>query len=226
MRVGPTQMAFMGGNSTKATSGINGTPTQAQRAQGIPDSADIFMDDTMRSASGKDHSSAPVHTVPLVKVRCLRLRSRASSVTHAPASNQRRVCGRSPSHSFRGRSQVLTEESGPAVDWLTNRFDLDLSLLSRLGGHSQPRTHRGKEKFPGMTITYALMEALESIAEKSSERARILLKCRVTKLLTKDGGNAVVGVEYEKLDGTTGREMGPVRSRSMKDLVATGFACV
>ena len=121
---------------------------------------------------------------------------------------------------------MLTEESGPAVDWLTNRFDLDLSLLSRLGGHSQPRTHRGKEKFPGMTITYALMEALESIAEKSSERARILLKCRVTKLLTKDGGNAVVGVEYEKLDGTTGREMGPVRSRSMKDLVATGFACV
>jgi hypothetical protein len=77
-------MAFMGGNSTKATSGINGAPTQAQRAQGIPDSADIFMDDTMRSATGKDHSSAPVHTVPLAKVRptsqgklLLRLESRS-----------------------------------------------------------------------------------------------------------------------------------------------------
>ena len=111
------------------------------------------------------------------------------------------------------------------MDWLTNRFNLDLSLLSRLGGHSQPRTHRGKEKFPGMTITYALMEALESIAQNSSERARILLKCRVTKLLTNDGGNAVVGVEYQKQDGSTGREMGPVRL-SMKELVATAFVCV
>jgi succinate dehydrogenase/fumarate reductase flavoprotein subunit len=27
--------AFMGGNSTKATSGINGTPTRAQAAKGI-----------------------------------------------------------------------------------------------------------------------------------------------------------------------------------------------
>ena len=29
-----------------------------------------------------------------------------------------------------------------------------MSLLARLGGHSAPRTHRGKERFPGMTITY------------------------------------------------------------------------
>ena len=36
-----------------------------------------------------------------------------------------------------------------------DKFDLDLSLVARLGGHSQPRTHRGKERFPGMTITYA-----------------------------------------------------------------------
>ena len=38
--------------------------------------------------------------------------------------------------------------------WNSARFDLDLSLVARLGGHSQPRTHRGKERFPGMTITY------------------------------------------------------------------------
>ena len=57
----------------------------------------------------------------------------------------------------------MTPESAPAVEWLINRFGLDLSLISRLGGHSQPRTHRGKEKFPGMTITYALMEKFEEI---------------------------------------------------------------
>ena len=35
-----------------------------------------------------------------------------------------------------------------------DKFNLDLSLVARLGGHSAPRTHRGKERFPGMTITY------------------------------------------------------------------------
>lgn len=52
-------------------------------------------------------------------------------------------------------AQVLTHESGAAVDWLIEKFGLDLSLVSRLGGHSMPRTHRGSAKFPGFTITYA-----------------------------------------------------------------------
>ncbi len=41
----------MGGNSTKATSGINGAGTQSQQDLGIPDSAKQFFDDTKRSVS-------------------------------------------------------------------------------------------------------------------------------------------------------------------------------
>jgi succinate dehydrogenase/fumarate reductase flavoprotein subunit len=41
--------SFMGGNSTKATSGINGAGTQTQQDHGIADSAKIFFDDTKRS---------------------------------------------------------------------------------------------------------------------------------------------------------------------------------
>ena len=41
----------MGGNSTKATSGINGAGTQTQHDHGIPDSAKIFFEDTKRSVS-------------------------------------------------------------------------------------------------------------------------------------------------------------------------------
>ena len=44
-------LSFMGGNSTKATSGINGAGTQAQQELGIPDSAKIFFEDTKRSVS-------------------------------------------------------------------------------------------------------------------------------------------------------------------------------
>jgi succinate dehydrogenase/fumarate reductase flavoprotein subunit len=39
----------MGGNSTKATSGINGAGTQTQQMNGIPDNAKIFFDDTKKS---------------------------------------------------------------------------------------------------------------------------------------------------------------------------------
>eukprot|EP00971_Amphidinium_carterae_P169534 3358552-Amphidinium_carterae.1 len=110
---------------------------------------------------------------------------------------------------FRGLfsfSKVLCANSGSDVDWLVDKFDLDLSLLARLGGHSQPRTHRGKERFPGMTITYALIQMLEKIAEKT-DRARIVTKAEVFELiLNKD---AVVGCKYKKA-GNVLKEYGPM----------------
>jgi succinate dehydrogenase/fumarate reductase flavoprotein subunit len=44
-------LSFMGGNSTKATSGINGAGTQTQQENGIPDNAKIFFEDTKKSVS-------------------------------------------------------------------------------------------------------------------------------------------------------------------------------
>jgi len=152
---------FCGGNSTKATSGINGAGTKPQKAQGIPDSTQIFIEDTLRGGAKKPE---------VAKVMC--------------------------------------DESAPAVDWLIEKFGLDLSLIARLGGHSQPRTHRGKERFPGMTITYALMQHFERLAEVS-DRARIVNKAYVNKLITSDSGRDVIGVEYVK-DGQTFKAFGPV----------------
>lgn len=72
--------------------------------------------------------------------------------------------------------KVLTGQSGPAVEWLMDSFGLDLSLVSQLGGHSFPRTHRGKERFPGMTITYALMEKCTHTRTRNAQlRARTAL---------------------------------------------------
>eukprot|EP00232_Nephroselmis_pyriformis_P029516 CAMPEP_0182853046 /NCGR_PEP_ID=MMETSP0034_2-20130328/488_1 /TAXON_ID=156128 /ORGANISM="Nephroselmis pyriformis, Strain CCMP717" /LENGTH=493 /DNA_ID=CAMNT_0024983793 /DNA_START=9 /DNA_END=1488 /DNA_ORIENTATION=+ len=170
------KMAFMGGNSTKATSGINGALTKTQIAHKIPDSADIFEQDCIKSAAGLGHTSAPEYTVPLAK--------------------------------------VLAQGSGSAVDWLMQAFNLDLSLVSQLGGHSQPRTHRGKEKFPGFTITYALMEKLEEIEKATNGQvARIICKARVTEL-HHDASGAVNGVTYVQ-DGKNHRMDGPV-------IIATG----
>eukprot|EP01110_Echinostelium_bisporum_P007348 TRINITY_DN27_c0_g1_i1.p1 TRINITY_DN27_c0_g1~~TRINITY_DN27_c0_g1_i1.p1 ORF type:complete len:639 (+),score=390.60 TRINITY_DN27_c0_g1_i1:60-1976(+) len=154
--------AFLGGNSTKATSGINGALTGTQIKLGIKDSVEAFYEDTHKSARG------------IVRPEIVK---------------------------------VLTGESGPAVEWLQKKFNLDLSLVSRLGGHSFPRTHRGKERFPGMTITYALMEKLEEISAATPAIARVITKAQVTRLITENG--AVVGVEYEK-DGKKSVEQGAV----------------
>jgi succinate dehydrogenase/fumarate reductase flavoprotein subunit len=129
---------FLGGNSTKATSGINGALTKAQVRLGIQDSVEKFSKDTALSASkGKSDKIHPL-------------------------------------------GDVLTRESAEAIEWLTRYFGLDLSLVSPLGGHSYPRTHRGPEKFPGMTITYALMEALEKIdQETQGKRGKIVTNANV-----------------------------------------------
>jgi flavocytochrome c len=109
-------------------------------------------------------------------------------------------------------AKVLTHGSGPAVEWLIDAFGLDLSIVSRLGGHSQPRTHRGGERFPGMTITYALLEKFEDIASKT-DLCTLINKAKVEKFLTdKDG--SVIGCEYTK-DGKTFTASGPV-------VIATG----
>jgi len=150
---------FCGGNSTKATSGINGSETKSQKNLGIKDTNDIFVADTLKGGAKKPEVA-----------------------------------------------KVLCTESGPSVDWLMDKFELDLSLIARLGGHSMPRTHRGKERFPGMTITYALMQRFEKIAE-TSDRAKILNKAKVFKLITNAGG--IVGCEYEKA-GVVTKEFGPV----------------
>ena len=48
---------------------------------------------------------------------------------------------------------------------------MGLSLLARIGGHVQPRTHCDEERFPGMHITYAM---LEKVAEKASQALNVL----------------------------------------------------
>ncbi|RKU48262.1 hypothetical protein DL546_006058 [Coniochaeta pulveracea] len=144
------KQGFFGGNSTKATSGINGALTRTQVELGIQDSVKQFYDDTLKSARDKARPD-------LIK--------------------------------------VLTYKSAAAVEWLQDVFNLDLTLVSRLGGHSQPRTHRGHDaKFPGMAITYALMQRLEDLAENEPERVQIIKKAQVTKLNKE--GNTITGVTY------------------------------
>jgi len=92
--------SFCGGNSTKATSGINGAGTKTQKNKGVPDNAEIFIADTLKGGAKKPE---------LAKVLCA--------------------------------------NSAADVDWLVDKFDLDLSLLARLEVTPSPERTVGPSDF-------------------------------------------------------------------------------
>eukprot|EP01059_Diplonema_ambulator_P029315 TRINITY_DN4865_c0_g1_i6.p1 TRINITY_DN4865_c0_g1~~TRINITY_DN4865_c0_g1_i6.p1 ORF type:complete len:640 (+),score=262.58 TRINITY_DN4865_c0_g1_i6:58-1977(+) len=181
------KLSFCGGNSTKATSGINGALTRTQQRLGINDSVDDFLKDTTDSAI----KGAPP------KEAAARQAEMEGKDSLDPAVNP-----------YLETNKRLVYDSAPAIEWLIESFGLDLSLVGRLGGHSHPRTHRGKQKFPGMTITYALLEKLEEMLSKYPDRVKIMTKTKCTELI-RDASGAVIGCKYER-DGKVGEAMGPV----------------
>ncbi|KAH8842019.1 hypothetical protein MCOR27_003930 [Pyricularia oryzae] len=171
-----------GGNSIKASSGINGAPTRFQTQSW--DSAALFRDDTLKSAGARLNSA-----------------------------------GLLDRHGRQSLIGNLTERSAAAVHFLHDDVGVDLSVVTQLGGHSVPRTHRGAGKTPpGFAIVSALLAKLKDEVGKDG-RFELRTDCEVTKLLTKPGENdqvAVVGVEYtsgapaQDSDRTTASALGPV----------------
>ncbi|KAI3616951.1 fumarate reductase [Moniliophthora roreri] len=144
-----------GGNSVKASSGINGAVTDAQKQHNIEDSVQAFYNDTERSAGS------------LARPELI---------------------------------QTLTSNSAAALTWLSTRFNVDLSIVSRLGGHSIPRTHRGQGGAPGWAMTSALIKKLEQVAASEPERVKTIRGAKATELLENEDGG-IIGVQYEIADG-------------------------
>ena len=146
----------LGGNSMKASSGINATVTNQQIEKGIlGDSVQSFLEDSINSGKG------------------------LSDV---------------------GLLELLTKNSKLSIEWLTSsEIGVDLLEVSLLGGHSFPRTHKGKSKPPGFAIMSALINILDKFkADTSSATLRVLKNCKLSGILSSEGKKKIVGVEYEE----------------------------
>ena len=104
----------IGGNSAKASSGINAAHTREQAAAGISDSVEAFAADTSAAGGGLGQPEL--------------LRALAQDSVQATQHCCFYVL-------FFARNDLQ------ALDFLRSH-GVDLSLLSQCGGHSQPRTHR------------------------------------------------------------------------------------
>jgi len=145
----------LGGNSAKASSGINGIHTPAQQAAGVQDTDESFLEDILHSGGG--------------------------------ACNQPLV-------------EKLVEKSTSAIAFLSG-CGVDLSVLSKCGGHSHARTHRARVPEPplpvrniGTEITSTLIQLLNRL-DDGSGRLKIINNAHVDSLLT--SGERVVGVQYQ-----------------------------
>ena len=110
---------------------------------------------------------------------------------------------------------TLTSKAGETIEWLRQRAGANLSLLSRLGGHSHARTYRPNEGMAGSSLVFALKAKCEEYME--SGRFKVVKKARVTRVST-DGDGQIVGVQWTPADGSKGG--GEVKALNV--LLATG----
>ncbi|KAL2311920.1 Fumarate reductase [Schizosaccharomyces pombe] len=108
--------------------------------------------------------------------------------------------------------RTLTSKSSSAVDWLSERFGLQMDQLSRLAGHSEPRTHRGTHPdYPFKPLAFVLVDQTEKFAASHPDRLQIKKNARVTRLLTNPNHDKVFGVEYMDLSDKSNHTVyGPV----------------
>ena len=105
-------------------------------------------------------------------------------------------------------SRTLCENSGDAINWLSDTFGIPF-VLSRSAGHTVPRTHKCKTGGSGYVLTDTLARAA-----MNQEKVQILTGTRVQSLIRNDRTGEIQGVVFEK-DGILGTMNGPV-------VIATG----
>ena len=148
-------LSDIGGNSNRATSGINLLETEPQRRKNIIDNYTIFYQDTMKS--GKNIND------PLLV------------------------------STFINGTKTL-------YDYYTNNFDIDITLLGQLGGHSVPRTHRPTDS--NFVIGSYLISKVSQVV-KNSNKITIYYNSTLTELLKNENNNEVYGLKYKRNNEST-----------------------
>ena len=157
---------MLGGNSNKASSGINSC---CPKNNGNDDFLESFRNDTIRSAG----SAVRPEFV-----------------------------------------DILVNNSGAAVAWLTDRAGVDLSLRAQLGGHSYKRTHRPAHGTVGAEIMRGVQKAVKAYEKEG--KVKILVDTRVTSLFSDDKSGRVAGVNVMDTSGQ------PLKLYATNVVLATG----
>lgn len=108
----------------------------------------------------------------------------------------------------------LVDESRPALDWLIKESEfeegqptLDLSVVSRCGGHTVGRTHRcPAQNGRPVPVGWKLVDTLKKRFTGFTEDAQVITNARVLSLVMSEDRAAVKGVVVVKKDPETEKE--------------------
>jgi succinate dehydrogenase/fumarate reductase flavoprotein subunit len=114
--------------------------------------------------------------------------------------------------SGRGKDQpelveLLVHDARESISFLEQESGLNLSIVTLLGGHSRPRTHRASFGMgKPMNVGFAIISAMEKRV-RGLQNVEVRTDARVTRLLTSEDGKSVVGVEIDKKEVNTGESV-------------------
>ncbi|EFC46768.1 NADH-dependent fumarate reductase [Naegleria gruberi] len=189
----------LGGNSAKATSGMNAIQTTTQRNVLVFDSYTHFWNDTIKSFTGG---------------KVLSTLKEARRIIRNP-KNKKKVEGEEnliTENSWR-ILETLVKDSKPALQFLQS-FDVKMDVVSQCGGHSKPRTHRSINKSDKpINIGSDIISKLSAfIREKLAERVVIKTEHHAIQLISEEndlGETIVKGVKVLNIkENTTETIMG------------------
>lgn len=125
----------------------------------------------------------------------------------------------------------LVDESQAAVQWLIHESEfeegkptLDLSLVSRCGGHTVGRTHRcPAQNGRPVPVGWKLIDTLKKRFTSFQHSAEVLTQARVLNLLTDQQKN-IKGVMITKTNPETGKQSMEIIQANAVVLTSGGFA--
>lgn len=94
--------------------------------------------------------------------------------------------------------EALCNGSGEAVDWLSNKYDLNF-VLSRAGGHNHARTHKTREQATGFALVEALAKKVHELSLKEPRQVEVFTRCQANRLIVT--ANSGVGAVECYCDG-------------------------
>ncbi|CUG28369.1 NADH-dependent fumarate reductase, putative [Bodo saltans] len=174
----------LGGNSAKATSGINGWGSRTQAKQGVIDGDKFFERDTYLSGLGGTCDPGLVKLLSVKSGEAIHWLSSFGiplTVLSQLGGHSRKRCHRAPDL----KDGTKKKKSGEAIHWLSS-FGIPLTVLSQLGGHSRKRCHRAPDLKDGtpVPIGYTIMKTLEAyIRSQLSRQVTIMTESAVTSLI-------------------------------------------
>ncbi len=189
--------SIVGGNSVRATGGMNAGDTETQNTNTFGETAGV--EAVLKNAAGYADNAAITELAKAVTVQWEAYQAAPEGYFDTVELMQLDTMIGGKGINDAALVKTLAENSASGVEWL-KKYDIDLSNVGAFGGASVKRIHRPMKD--GKTVSVgAYMVPLLETACKANQNITILMETTATEIIMKDG--AAVGITATGKAGNT-----------------------